>query len=246
MREPPVLTRTGWAVVIFLVLLCVTLMMTWTGCDSPIAQTLPTTGTTRVKPPRSIATAPTDIPDVAVRYRKTLVRAWQEYFSLAEPSSIGFSQIHTESRWKPTAKSPVGASGLAQAMPATADWLAELLPADVQAECGNARGCPEEPKWAIEMLAKYDYLLFKEQALFKPWEDHWAATLAAYNGGSGNIRKERALCEQARLGNCDPWRWYGHVENACIRTPANCEENRNYPVQVMQKFRPRYSSWLGE
>ena len=113
----------------------------------------------------------------------------------------------------------------------------------------NSRGCPEDPVWALTALAKFDYLLFREQAAFTPREDHWAATLAAYNGGSGNLKKEKNLCRETQAGGrvgCLETKWYGNVEMTCIRTPANCAENRDYPILIMRKWRLLYVAWLGE
>ena len=245
-KHPSVLTKTGWAVLWGIILGTLATMMLWTGCDGPTAQPLPSTVTPAPKP---VVTDPADLPEGAIRYRKVLIRAWQEYFALAEPASIGFGQVTQESRWKPSAVSPVGARGLGQFMPATADWIHEMLPPDLRIECGNSKGCPEDPKWALNALAKFDYLLFREQAAFSPAEDHWAATLAAYNGGSGNLRKEKNLCREVQSGGrirCDETKWYGNVEMTCIRTPANCRENRDYPVLIMRKWRPMFVAWLGE
>ena len=222
-------------------------MMFWAGCDSPGAQPLPMTGTAPAKtaPTKPVVVLnPGDIPDVAVRYRKTLIRAWQTYFFLEEPPAIGAAQIHTESRWKATARSPVGASGLAQAMPATADWLAEMLPLEIQVACGSGAGCPLEPTWAIHMLALYDYRLWKSAGRYAATpDDRWAFALAFYNGGEGWSNKERVVC-QGKVG-CDSARWWGHVERWCVRSDAACRENRAYPVHVLREFLPRYEVWIG-
>jgi hypothetical protein len=244
--RPRVFTPAGWVVILSILMACIALMMTWTGCDSPSAQPLPIPST--VKPasaPKPVVVLnPGDVPENAIRYRKTLIRAWQTYFFLEEPAWIGASQIHTESRWKPTARSPVGASGLAQAMPSTADWLAEMLPADVQIACGTGAGCPLEPAWAITMLALYDYRLWSSSGRYAATkDDRWAFALAFYNGGEGWSNKERVVCQQKP--GCDSTRWWGNVENWCVRSPAACRENRAYPGHVLFEFRPLYEGWLG-
>lgn len=186
---------------------------------------------------------PPGIPAAAVVYRAAILRAWEYYFDLAEPASIAFAQIHQESRWKADARSPVGASGLGQFMPATAEWIHGMLPADVRASCPVKSGCPTDPGWAIAALSRFDYLLFREQRWASPWEDHWAAVLAAYNGGSGWLAKER---KEAAAQGIPADGWYGKVERVCIRSAAACKENRHYPIVIMRTWRPLYRGWLGD
>jgi soluble lytic murein transglycosylase-like protein len=63
------------------------------------------------------------------------------------------AQLHQESGWRPDAVSPVGAQGLAQFMPATADWISQLMPGL------NSRE-PFNPAWAIRALVSYDRWLW--------------------------------------------------------------------------------------
>lgn len=81
--------------------------------------------------------------------------------------------IQRESGWNPNAVSPAGALGLLQIMPATA--------ADLGVD-------PMDPKAAIEAGAAY---LVWARSWLKgqgvPVES-WDTTLAAYNGGIGNVR----------------------------------------------------------
>lgn len=189
------------------------------------------------------AAAPAGVPPAAIVYRGAILRAWEHYFDLSEPASIAFAQIHQESRWKTDARSPVGASGLGQFMPATAEWIHGMLPADVRADCPARSGCPTDPGWAIAALARFDYLLFREQAWATPWTDHWAAALAAYNGGSGWLAKER---KAAAARGIPANGWFGKVELVCIRSAAACRENREYPVVILNRWRPIYRAWLGD
>lgn len=243
-----VLTPSGWGLLALVAaaLLAGALVLLTGGCSAPEAESPIPTPVAPADVPRGTerhAERPEAIPPQAERYARTLARAWQHYFDLAEPASIGFAQVHQESRWKATARSPVGASGLGQFMPATADWIHELLPADVQAECGAARGCPEDPRWALEALAKFDYLLHRGAGWAAPAEDRWAVALAGYNGGEGWIRRERAAAAQRGVAADG---WFDKLETVCLRSAAACRENREYPRVILRRWRPLYAGWLGD
>lgn len=47
-------------------------------------------------------------------------------------------------------------------------------------------------------------------------EDRMAFTFSAYNGGLGGLMKDRRLC--ANIKDCDPTRWFGHVEQHSFRS----------------------------
>jgi hypothetical protein len=115
------------------------------------------------------------------------------------------AQVHQESGWREDARSPVGALGLAQFMPGTAAWIAHLYPADL----GDA--APLDARSALRALVTYDLWLwerlteFRDDGLHRPALSEanvWGATLAAYNGGLGNVRKDRQLArtDPARAG----------------------------------------------
>jgi soluble lytic murein transglycosylase-like protein len=216
-------------------------LMAWSGCAVEAQPRLESRAL--AVPATRTSTAAPDVPAAAIVYRAAILRAWEHYFDLAEPASIAFAQIHQESRWKADARSPVGAAGLGQFMPATAEWIHGMLPADVRAACPVKSGCPTDPGWAIAALARFDYLLFREQSWASPWEDHWAAVLAAYNGGSGWLVKER---KEAAARGIPADGWYGKVERVCIRSAAACKENRHYPIVIMRTWRPLYRGWLGD
>lgn len=52
-----------------------------------------------------------------------------------------------------------------------------------------------------------------------------AMTDAAYNGGLGGVLNERRACG-LREG-CDPNKWFGHVENVCLKSKKPLYGNRN-------------------
>ncbi len=59
-----------------------------------------------------------------------------------------------ESAWQPMVRSPVGAQGMAQFMPATATWISQLYPQ-------LRENKPYNPTWAIRALVQYDQHLWK-------------------------------------------------------------------------------------
>jgi soluble lytic murein transglycosylase-like protein len=187
-------------------------------------------------PPAGQATAPKQIPREAFAHRDNFIRIWRFYFALAESPTIGFAQVHQESRWKATAKSKF-AEGLAQFTPATAADYSLLLPAEVRAECPSRAGCPTSPNWALHALSLYDFNLHRRHAWAETADDRWRLALAAYNGGAGWIIKERAKANNSR-------RW-ADIVAACLRKAEFCKENREYPVVILEKWQPLYRRWLG-
>jgi soluble lytic murein transglycosylase-like protein len=169
------------------------------------------------------------IPIQAQQYRATLVREAHAAGGLAAPVTMFAAQLHQESNWKPTARSGVGAIGLAQFMPATAAWMANLYPADLKP------GAPYDPEWAIRALVRYDLLLAKQLPKFKAGDDRYAAALSAYNGGLGWVYKDQ------KAATCDASLWFACVSGVPdIRTAANYKQNRDYPVRILLKIRPLY------
>jgi len=75
---------------------------------------------------------------------------------------------------------------------------------------------------------------------------------AAYNGGEGGLMAERRLC--AAHANCDPDRWFGHVEHRSLKSrekwqgygKSAFEINREHVKNVMVVRRPKYVAWFGE
>jgi soluble lytic murein transglycosylase-like protein len=181
------------------------------------------------------------VPPAALEFRRTLIREIQFYWGIAQPVDVFFAQVHQESRWERTAKSPY-AHGLAQFTPATAEWIHNLYPEDLRGYCAQGlKGCPYDPRWALRAMVIYDKRLW---ALF-PWtdgDDRWGWTLAAYNGGAGWLPREQARCREAKGRDCD--RWFGGVEQHCLRAKWACAENRAYPSTILFRWRAAYAAWL--
>jgi hypothetical protein len=145
----------------------------------------------------------------------------------------------------------LAALGLAQFMPGTAAWVVRLYPA------GLSDAAPLDAHWALRALVTYDLWLWKRLTEFRDDGLHrWGATLSAYNGGLGNVRKDRQLVytersEHAALrgvpklrDSCDPAVscWFCCVEHHSNRSAAAFCENREYPRRILFLLRPRYQA----
>lgn len=172
------------------------------------------------------------VPAQAGQYRARLVREAHAAGGLMAPVPMFAAQLHQESGWKTTARSGVGAIGLAQFMPGTADWIANLYPADLKP------GAPLDADWAIRALVRYDYWLYKRLPKFQEGDERWAGALASYNGGLGWTMKDQKLA-----AGCDAAKWFGCVENVKDgRSVSNQAENRGYPTRIIVKLRPVYQA----
>lgn len=173
-----------------------------------------------------------EIPRVAEQYRRILVRAAHASWGLEAPIATLAAQVHQESRWNAQARSPVGAEGLAQFMPSTAEWMAQLYPKALGANQ------PYNPGWALRALVTYDRWLADRVQARSPC-DKWAFTLSAYNGGLGWVQKDARL---ASAKGADKLAWFDSVErHNAGRSAANFRENRAYPRQILLKWEPLYS-----
>jgi len=170
------------------------------------------------------------IPKEAERYRRQMTREVRYYFGLREPISPFAAQIHQESAWRSCAQSKY-ASGLAQFTPGTAGDMKRRYPKELE---GKVTPC--EPRWALKAQALYMRQL--DKTFFTPdkWETR-AFALAAYNGGSGHIVKEKKM---AKAEGFDPMKWFLHVERFCKRAAWACEENRAYPRKILFRWEPLY------
>ncbi|XKM14255.1 transglycosylase SLT domain-containing protein [Orbaceae bacterium ac157xtp] len=99
----------------------------------------------------AIAAVPAD----AKQYQRELTRNSRAIFGLNAPVSLFAAQVHQESSWQSDAKSPVGAQGLAQFMPATSEWISGIYSKSL----GDNQ--PFNPDWALRALVQYDYWLYQ-------------------------------------------------------------------------------------
>ena len=177
---------------------------------------------------QTAATVPSD----ALRYRSLLVRTAHMTWGLDAPVAVFAAQVHQESAWRPDAVSHVGAQGLAQFMPATTRWIADLHPALASQQ-------PYSPAWALQALVTYDRWLYdRAPAHYTPRDRMWVA-LRAYNGGLGHWQREAASTGLSRPSRAQ-------VDAACgkaRRAAVHCKENLGYPHRILVVIQPRYLQW---
>lgn len=162
----------------------------------------------------------------AGQYKRMLTQQSHYVWGLDAPVSSFAAQIHQESRWNPTAHSPVGAAGLTQFMPATAQWIRTM---DGQLSSGDVYN----PVWAMRALVVYDQFLYKKVSGLNPCE-RLAFAMSAYNGGLGWVNKRKARSP-------NPLQCFGLT---CDINPgvsaASQRENAGYPRVILQTFEPLY------
>ncbi|MCU7371600.1 transglycosylase SLT domain-containing protein [Paucibacter sp. O1-1] len=170
------------------------------------------------------------IPREAHQHKAALKRNAQMIWGLNAPVATFAAQIHQESRWRLDARSPVGALGLAQFMPATADWIGGL-------DGELAAREPLNPTWALRALVSYDRWLWQRVKVADDDCQRMAFVLAAYNGGLGWVYKRQRL--SSTPGRC--------MGAACAInpgvSPASQRENAHYPEIILQRYEPLYASW---
>ncbi len=93
------------------------------------------------------------------------------------PENLVFAVIHTESSFDSGAISSVGAVGLMQMLPETFEWLTDEILFD-HLESGMLYDPETNIKYGTYLLSRY----------YDRYGD-WELTLAAYNGGPGNVDK---------------------------------------------------------
>lgn len=137
-------------------------------------------------------------------------------------------QITAESRWDPAATSPVGARGLAQAMPRTA---AQEFPR-LDPSCAGVS--PYDPACSARFQAAY-------RGQIRRWLPGDASTpeleLAAYNAGIGRVKSRIAECRATP--QCDPRAW----ETIAPRMPR---ETRRYVRAIGRYGREAGAQFGGE
>ena len=94
------------------------------------------------------------------------------------------AQVEAESGWRPTARSNVGAQGMAQFMPAT--WARYGQDAD-----RDGVTSPDDPEDAIMAMARYDCTLARTIAQVPG--DATSNMLAAYNAGPGPVLRHNGI-----------------------------------------------------
>lgn len=176
--------------------------------------------------------------ELAAQYRGELTRSAYRVFGPSAPVATLAAQIHQESAWRADARSRVGALGIAQFMPLTAQDMADRHPAD----CAPAN--PLSPSWAFRCRDRYMRSLVAAQRPMSSGNEfpecaRWEYALRAYHGGLGWINRDRRLAQSMGL-NADRPADVASVNAG--RSVANHAENTNYPTLIFGK-QDRYMSW---
>lgn len=215
-----------------------------TSCDDPLtdAASAAADPTDKVDPtPKAQPEPRQPLPANAKRYRRDLIRAVHRTWGLDGPITLHAAQVHQESLWQAKADSPVGAQGIAQFMPSTSEWIAQIYP-----DLGEA--APYSPAWALQAQARYNRHIYER---IKPRAgetippcDRLAMMLSGYNGGPGWLSRDRRLAAEQ---GANPDRWWDHVEHHTNRADWAREENRAYPRRIIREHEPRYqrAGWPG-
>lgn len=169
------------------------------------------------------------IPPAAEQYRRTLIREVRYYMGLHEPMSRFAAQVHQESNWRSGVCSKY-ACGLSQFTEGTAKDMARIYPKDLE-----GRAAPLDPHWALRAMVLYMKQLRNASLAFG--DEAHAVALVKYNGGAGWVAREAR--KAAAAGN-DPTQWVGHVERHCLRAQWACEESRNYPRKILERWWPMF------
>lgn len=185
----------------------------------------------------AIAVAPgVRVPAAFARYRRTIeTEAVRIMGPTAARPAFNAAQLHQESGFNPLARSYVGATGLGQFMPGTAEDMAARYP-----ECRPAD--PLSPTWAIRCSIIYDRELYTSPTARVAGGElsactRWAFALSSYNGGAGWLSRDRTLAAKAGRS---PDRWHGNVDAYSARSAAAKRENRDYIERIMVQLAPAY------
>ncbi|HKJ54237.1 MAG TPA: transglycosylase SLT domain-containing protein, partial [Gammaproteobacteria bacterium] len=131
------------------------------------------------------------------------------------------AQAYQESRFDQTKRSPAGAVGVMQLMPATAKDSAVGIP-DITRLENNVHAGVKYLHWLRETYYSDPKIAPLDQVLF---------SFAAYNAGPGNMRRARRRAKQL---NFDPNRWFGNVEIGMYRAVSG--EPASYVRNIYKYF----------
>lgn len=138
------------------------------------------------------------MPQAAQQYRSALIRTAHAVWGMDAPVAVFAARVHQESSWRSDAVSHVGAAGLAQFMPKTAEWISGT---DQQLAANQ----PFNPAWALRALVTYDKQLYSVcPQPIRTARPHVVA-LRSYNGGLGHWQKEAAIsgvAQPSRASGC--------------------------------------------
>lgn len=179
-----------------------------------------------------IITSPANaaVPEAAKAHQRNLTRTAYAFWGLDAPVATFAAQIHQESSWRIDARSPAGAEGLSQFMPATSEWFALINPRDL------TTAQPYNPAWAMRAQVMYNRWLYNRITAADAC-NRMAFTLSAYNGGLGWVQRDQAL---ASASGADRLMYASVAPFNAGRSAANIVENRHYVDVIINRHQPLY------
>lgn len=181
------------------------------------------------------------IPEASALYRHRVEQAVSDVWGVNASSARLAAQLHQESTWRAKVRSPSGAQGIAQFMPATAQWIAQQFPEQL------GQFDPWDPHQAILAAAIYDQWLLDRVQLIGYTRmtecTRWTFALRGYNGGELWLLRDRGLTVASR-GDPNDWQ---SVERFQTRSPANHLQNIDYSRRILLRLEPAYiaAGWPG-
>jgi hypothetical protein len=167
------------------------------------------------------------VPEAATKHRREYVRIMQSELGLDAPIATLAGQMAQESQFNCGARSPVGALGCAQFMPATANWIGDI---DRRLKGGDVHSFA----WAVRAQAVYMKWLNGRVKIAANDCERMGFALQAYNGGLGWVQKRQKVSPRPRFcfdATCKI--------NPGI-TPANQREAQEYPERIEHRWAPRF------
>lgn len=162
-----------------------------------------------------------------MKFYRQVVKESRYFIGKDAPVHYFMGQIEQESRCNEGITAFDGGMGLAQFMPATAEWIqareAALKEFGIDPQ-------PYNPRWAIRALILYDRYLYKEVDC-----KGWYFTFRAYNGGLGNLNREIMLaksCNEKDVERCCKRRAIRLKSGATLDL---CKVNIEYPHLIFSK-----------
>ncbi|MEW5849409.1 MAG: transporter substrate-binding domain-containing protein [Myxococcota bacterium] len=173
--------------------------------------------------------------------RQGALTPWDDEFKAAARTAgldwrLLAAQAYQESHFDPKVRSPMGALGLMQMMPAVARAYGVTRPMD---PLDSLKGGARYMKKLVDSYAAPGIKL-KDQVRF---------ALAAYNAGPGHLEDARTLARTQRL---DPNRWFDNVARAMLllSKPRYFRKSRygyvrgEEPVKYVSEIQSRYDAYV--
>lgn len=206
------------------------------------------------------------MPDLAYTYAPMLVMVQALLWPAAPQPEVMAAQIERETCitlthrtcWSPRAELKTSRENGVGFGQVTRAYRADgTLRFDKQAELRQQHAELRDWTWGrrYDPMLQLQGLVLMDRTGYARWgrlatteQDAWGFTLSGYNGGDGDVGKDRLLC--AKVPGCDPARWFGNVELHSTKSRAKWQGygespysiNRGYVRQVLRRA-PEYQGF---